>query len=120
MPILKVCKDGIRRYKEASNTSGGVLVSNFTIALRGQVRIKQDGGGSGFLVEITRFPDRVSKYVHFFCGNLLCCYEVYPTGISASRANLNVRVLNIIQLFLLNLEQTFLVFSFECNNQGNW
>ncbi len=71
MPILKVCEDGIRRYKEASNTSGGELVSNFTIALRGQVRVEQDGGGSGFLAEITRFPDRVSKYVHF---SVVICY----------------------------------------------
>ena len=58
--VLKVTASGIYRCKDGSS-SGGDLVSNFTISLLATVHVDRDAGGPGFLAQVKRFPDGIEK-----------------------------------------------------------
>jgi len=63
--VLKVTVSGIYRCKDGSS-SGGDLVSNFTISLLATVHVGRDAGGSGFLAKVKRFQTELkSKLLNY-------------------------------------------------------
>lgn len=56
--VLKATASGVYWCKDSSST-GGDLVSNFTISLFATVIVDRDVGGPGFLAKVMCFPDEI-------------------------------------------------------------